>query len=227
MEGSFKYRIKYTKSGCMKFLGHLDVLRYFQKAIKRADLPVAYSEGFNPHQLLSFAAPLSVGVEGYGEYFDIEMLEKISEKDLVKKLDAAMVEGMSVLDAKLLPEKTPNCMASVSAASYRLHFKENGFDFDPALSLVGFYEYLDEIVITKKTKKSERQIDLKPLVFECRYDDGDVILTLPCGSTENIKPELFINAFYDYTEIDPVDLKYDLTRLELFMGQYPDLESLI
>ncbi|MCR5098908.1 MAG: TIGR03936 family radical SAM-associated protein [Lachnospiraceae bacterium] len=226
MEGSIKYRIKFKKTGCMKFLGHLDVLRYFQKAIKRADVPVAYSEGFNPHQLLSFAAPLSVGVEGYGEYFDMEMMERIDPYVLRDRLDAVMVDGMRVIDARTLPEKSQNCMASVTAAEYRISFKDHDFDFDPAYSLVGFYQYLDEIVITKKTKKSERQIDLKPLVYDCIYDKGDVLITLPCGSTENIKPELFMGAFYDYTGIDPAELQYTLFRLELFGGTYPDISPL-
>ena len=226
MEGSFKYRVKFKKTGCMKFLGHLDILRYFQKAIKRADIPVAYSEGFNPHQLLSFAAPLSVGVEGYGEYFDIEMIEKIDPYSLRDKLDAVMVEGMRIVDARSLPEKSPNCMASVTAAEYRIRFLDNKLEFEPALSIVGFYEYLDQILITKKTKKSERQIDLKPLVYECSYDHGDLILKLPCGSTENIKPELFIRAYLDYTGLKQEDLKYELSRLELFGGEYPDISPL-
>ncbi len=226
MEGSIKYRVKYKKTGCMKFLGHLDILRYFQKAIKRASLPVAYSEGFNPHQLLSFAAPLSVGVEGYGEYFDMEMYEAVDPYVLRDSLDAVMVEGMKILDARKLPEKSANCMASVSAARYRLHFKDTGLDFDPALSIVGFYGYMDEIVITKKTKKSERQIDLKPVVYECEYDAGDVILLLPCGSTENIKPELFIGAYLDYTGLSSDDIKYELTRLELLEGEYPEFSLL-
>ncbi len=226
MEGSIKYRIKFKKTGCMKFLGHLDILRYFQKAIKRAELPVAYSEGFNPHQLLSFAAPLSVGVEGYGEYFDMEMMEAIDPYALRDRLDAVMVDGMRIIDARTLPEKSQNCMASVTAAEYRISFKEHGFDFDPAYALVGFYQYLDEIVITKKTKKSERQIDLKPLVYDCVYDKGDVLITLPCGSTENIKPDLFMGAFYDYTGIDPDELQYTLSRLELFGGTYPDISPL-
>ncbi len=226
MEGSIKYRIKYKKTGCMKFLGHLDVLRFFQKAIKRADLLVAYSEGFNPHQLLSFAAPLSVGVEGYGEYFDMEMVEPIDPYDLRDRLDSVMVEGMRVVDARTLPEKTPNCMASVTAAEYRISFKKHEYAFDPAYAVVGFYNYLDEILITKKTKKSERKIDLKPLIYECVYDKGDVLITLPCGSTENIKPELFMGAFYEYTDIDPDTLFYTLSRLELLGGEYPNISPL-
>ena len=85
---------------------------------------------------------------------------------------------------------------------------------------------MDEIVITKKTKKSERQIDLKPVVYECEYDAGDVILLLPCGSTENIKPELFIGAYLDYTGLSSDDIKYELTRLELLEGEYPEFSLL-
>ena len=63
-----KVRIRFAKYGALKFIGHLDVMRYFQKAIRRADLPIAYSEGFSPHQIMSFAAPLSVGHTSEGEY---------------------------------------------------------------------------------------------------------------------------------------------------------------
>ncbi len=226
MEGTYKYRVKYEKTGCMKFLGHLDVLRFFQKAIKRSGLPIAYSEGFNPHQLLSFAAPLSVGVEGYGEYFDMELQKKCDETDIKNRLDSSMVDGVKICAVRQLSDGSKNCMASVSAAEYNIHFLENEYDFDPALSLYGFYNYLKEIVITKKTKKSERVFDIKPLIYECRLIDGDVRVILSCGSIDNIKPELFLNAYYDYTGIDPDSLKYRLTRLELFSGAYPGLKTL-
>ena len=62
-----KVRIKFAKEGMMKFIGHLDIMRYFQKAIRRAELPIAYSEGFSPHMILSFAAPLGVGITSLGE----------------------------------------------------------------------------------------------------------------------------------------------------------------
>ena len=68
-----KTRIKFTKSGPLKFIGHLDVMRYFQKAFRRAELDVEYSQGFNPHQLMSFAAPLGVGLTSDGEYLDLQL----------------------------------------------------------------------------------------------------------------------------------------------------------
>ena len=67
-----KIRIKFAKEGTMKFIGHLDIMRYFQKVMRRADVDIRYSEGFSPHQIMSFAAPLGVGLESRGEYVDIE-----------------------------------------------------------------------------------------------------------------------------------------------------------
>ena len=68
-----KIRIKFRKYGVMKFIGHLDIMRYFQKAIRRANIDICYSSGFSPHMIMSFAAPLGVGITSDGEYFDIEV----------------------------------------------------------------------------------------------------------------------------------------------------------
>ena len=75
-----KIRIKFRKYGTMKFIGHLDVMRYFQKAIRRAEVNIRYSEGFSPHQIMSFAAPLGVGITSEGEYVDIEVLDTENSK---------------------------------------------------------------------------------------------------------------------------------------------------
>ena len=76
-----KVRIKFAKTGHMKFVGHLDTMRYFQKAIRRAELPVAFSGGYSPHMIMSFAAPLGVGTESLGEYFDLELAETVPFRD--------------------------------------------------------------------------------------------------------------------------------------------------
>ena len=75
-----KVRIKFAKTGHMKFVGHLDTMRYFQKAIRRAELPVAFSGGYSPHMIMSFAAPLGVGTTSLGEYFDMELTETVSNQ---------------------------------------------------------------------------------------------------------------------------------------------------
>ena len=81
----------------MKFIGHLDIMRYFQKAIRRAEIPIRFTEGFSPHMVMSFASPLGVGLTSDGEYMDIEVNETISSKEAVRRLNQVMVEGMQVL----------------------------------------------------------------------------------------------------------------------------------
>ena len=77
---AMKARIKFRKNGVMKFIGHLDIMRYFQKAIRRAQIPIAFTGGYSPHMIMSFANPLGVGLTSDGEYFDIELTEPITLK---------------------------------------------------------------------------------------------------------------------------------------------------
>lgn len=121
-----KVRIKFSKQGNLRFVGHLDIMRYFQKANRRAELPIAYSEGYSPHQIMSFAAPLGMGLEGLAEYFDIRLTDEaegqLSSDEAVRRLNAQMAEGMEILSFLRIPDDTKNCMSTVHAADYRAHF---------------------------------------------------------------------------------------------------------
>ena len=90
-----KIRIKFAKEGAMKFIGHLDIMRYFQRAIRRAGIDVAYSEGFSPHMIMSFANPLGVGLTSEAEYFDLVIRSEYSSQELISRLnDAGYTETM-------------------------------------------------------------------------------------------------------------------------------------
>ena len=91
-----KIRIKFRKYGVMKFIGHLDIMRYFQKAIRRANIDICYSSGFSPHMIMSFAAPLGVGITSDGEYFDIEVNSTKSTEESIKVLNETMADGVEV-----------------------------------------------------------------------------------------------------------------------------------
>ena len=114
-----KIRIRFSKYGVLKFIGHLDVMRYFQKALRRADIDILYSSGYSPHQIMSFASPLGVGLTSEGEYMDIEVGHTDSSKESIRRLNAVMAEGIDVLSYRELPEKSQNAMSSVAAADYR------------------------------------------------------------------------------------------------------------
>ena len=117
-EETLKVRIKYAKMGVLKYIGHLDLMRFFQKAVKRADLDIAYSQGYSPHQLMSFAAPLALGVTSEGEYFDAQFNSIISSDEFVRRFNEQMVDGIFVKDVILLPEGAKKAMSIVAASDY-------------------------------------------------------------------------------------------------------------
>ena len=118
-----KVRVKFAKQGAMKFIGHLDIMRYFQKAIRRADIDV-YSEGFSPHMIMSFTAPLGIGVTSTAEYFDMEIQTSIPSKEAIRRLNDTMAEGMKVLSFRQIPDGKPRTHGSCMAADYQVNFRE-------------------------------------------------------------------------------------------------------
>ena len=97
-----KYRLKFSKSGKMIYIGHLDLLKFFIRLIKRTQLPIAYSNGFNPHQQLTFAIPLSLGMTSYGEYLDIQLTAPVDCEEIKNRLHRCYNEELNipVLDVK-------------------------------------------------------------------------------------------------------------------------------
>ncbi len=219
-----KIRIKFKKYGVMKFIGHLDIMRYFQKAMRRADIDIAYSEGFSPHQIMSFAAPLGVGITSDGEYLDIEVNSTGSSKESVAALNDIMVEGVEVVSYTRLPDNAKTAMSIVAAADYQVFYKTNyqvPLSFEELqVKLKEFYEEPDEIMITKKTKKSEKLMDLKQLVYDFKVDEQDgrpyFYLKVCTGSTDNVKPELVLEAFYRFLELDYQENAFQIHRLDVY-----------
>lgn len=190
-----KIRIKFRKYGNLKYIGHLDVQRFFQKAVRRAGIDVAYTTGFSPHQIMSFAAPLGVGLESNGEYMDMEVHSFMGSEATVKQLNAASVEGIEILSAKVLPEGAGNAMASVAAAGYTVRFREGREpSFDWQTRLPEFYA-LESILFTKETKKSTLEIDLRPGIFALEQKGDAIYMLLDASSAGNIKPGMVLEAF--------------------------------
>ena len=179
-----KLRIKFSKDGVMRYVGHLDLMRYFQKAIARAKLPVAYSAGFNPHQIISFAAPLGLGFTSTAEYFDMEMTEAVSEREVIDALNAQMVEGMSVSGAAYLADNAKNAMSIVAACDYIITPLHEDFD----LRIFEAWEGMPEILMTKKTKKSENTVDIRPLIHSFAISGHSIGAKIAAGSAANLKP---------------------------------------
>ncbi len=218
-----KIRIKFRKYGVMKFIGHLDIMRYFQKAMRRAEIDICYSEGFSPHQIMSFASPLGVGITSDGEYLDIEVNSTLSTEDALRALNDTMVEGVEIVDYVQLPDNAKTAMSIVAAADYDLYFKE-GYEAPVeveqfAEGIENFFTRRSEVLITKKTKKSEKVMDLKQLVYDFKVEskvreDGVSVpsfyLMLSTGSSDNLKPELVVEALFE-----ALGLTYDANAIQI------------
>ena len=193
-----KIRIKFSKQGHMKFIGHLDTMRYFQKVMRRANVDICYSEGFSPHQKMSFAAPLGVGIVSNGEYFDIEVNSTDSSNEMIKRINEANVEGIEVLKYKLLDDNAKNCMAIIAGADY------TALGLNKLLTKDDLVVYLSqpEIVVLKKTKKSEKEIDITPWIYGLKLTDEGLFMKVAQGSASNLKPDLVISSLFNYLQKD-------------------------
>ena len=186
-----KLRVKFSKHGVLRFIGHLDVMRYFQKAIRRAGIDIAYSAGFSPHQIMSFAAPLGVGLESNGEYMDIEVNSLTSSKEFIETLNAQMAA-----------------------------FREGYIPVFLTDAVVTDFFSQPEIIVTKQTKKGETTFDLKPFLYECTYDEAQNMLcfTVDASSSGNVKPALLLKAVYDRYNAEFDEFAFLITREETYLN---------
>ena len=211
-----KARIKFRKYGAMKFIGHLDIMRFFQKVMRRADIPIAFTGGFSPHMIMSFANPLGVGVTSDGEYFDIELTEEIDMKEAVDRMNHTMVEGIEVVNmVPISDDKKRTGMSIVAAADYISNVKNDAFPENWREKAAGFMDQ-EEILIVKKTKKSEKEVDIKPMIYKFEIREEGVYMQVATGSVENLKPEVVMQALSNYLGVNTEEVSFVHHRLEVY-----------
>lgn len=170
-------KIVYSKQDQAKFFGHLEVVKLFSRAIRRAGIPVKYSEGFHPKQKISFKDPLPIGIEGRNESLYIELPESYQIKKVIKSVNENLPTGLAIHDCKLLPAK-PYSNATTTA-EYFVQLKEHIFDEN---DLKRFLKCSDFIFIRRNRKGKKQRIDLKEMVV-C------IELLAPSGLQMSLKSE--------------------------------------
>ena len=213
-----KIRIKFEKDGVMRYIGHLDIMRYFQKAIRRAEIDIKYSTGFSPHQIMSFAAPLGVGHVSFGEYFDIEVNSHNGQKDMLERLNAVMVPGIRIANVVLLPDKAGNAMATVAAARYRMEPKDSSKTQIDFTGSENTFLVQNEILVTKQTKKQELTMNIKPHIYEWIPNGNQIEMLVDASSSGNIKPALALEAYCKYIGLEFDPIAYQITRVDTYLN---------
>ena len=200
----------------MKFIGHLDIMRFFQKVMRRADIPIAFTGGFSPHMIMSFANPLGVGLTSDGEYFDIELTQEIDMNAAVERMNQVTVEGIDIVNmVPISDDKKQTGMSIVAAADYLSSLKKGTFPDNWKEKAVEFINQ-PMITIVKKTKKSEKEVDIKPMIYKFKVRDESIYMQVATGSVENLKPELVMQALCVYMEVDLELVSFAHHRLEVY-----------
>lgn len=214
-----RYRIRYSKEEAAKFISHLDMLRTFERVVRRAGIPVSFSRGFNPHPRFSFGFPLSVGVSGLEEYVDIDLDTEVSPEEVAQALDRAMPPGMRVTGARPVEEGAPSLMASTERSAYIIR-ADRKCSTAGAGQLKGCLEGLlnSEEVTVMRRKKDGRDIpfDIRPgLLHLAAREEGDAVvleMELVTSSSFNVRPQEVLAAITGRCGDFGEDCHLDITR---------------
>lgn len=201
-------RIFFMKTGRIKFISHLDLQRTMQRALKRSGLPVWETEGFNPHIYLTFALPLSLGIESVCESFDVKMTEEIKFDEICKKLNAVLTEDLQIIKAAEPLYKSTD----IKKAEYEIILEQTE-------EFIKFLQQ-EKIIITKKSKKGEVQVDLKPLIGLKSCGNGKITIFLPAGTVLSINPNQVINAFKTFLGVESLKTKIKRTAVFCENGEH-------
>lgn len=207
-------RIYFSKTDTAKYISHLDLMRTITRALTRAKIPLWYTEGFNPHPFLTFALPLSLGIESSCESFDIRIVGEITNEQIKNKLNETLPHGIEIT---AVSNEFMKCN-DIAYAEY-----ETVFEFDNSENIGLYFDELssllnsDELITTKKAKKKGKKIDvevnLKEYIkdYEIKKGDNSVILfiTLSAGNSKNLNP----TVLFDRLEQD-LAVKSDLTKIK-------------
>lgn len=195
-----RLRLQITKGKEIGYISHLDYARTVERAIRRAHLPAAYSEGFNPHMKLAFASALAVGVTSEAEYVDIELTGDVELTEAVKQLSKELPEGILIKGAAYMVHQTPALMAAVNLASYRIAAsllpKTHGADVKACVD--AFNQDKEILYIKESPKKGKKEIDVKQYVTRVELDvkemAAELSFTVNITPTGSIKPGEVLDA---------------------------------
>lgn len=218
-------RIQYVKKDRLKFLSHLEMVRFMERTFRRMELPLKFSQGFNPHPKISFAAPLSVGVSSEAEIVEVELTESIDVDAFLEKHKETVPSALEFVRAKEVVPKG-KLMACVESSEYlvEVRFEELAKAPEQRNEKEAFKAFLnkEEIIIQKKNKKGKmREINIRPWVYDAmnvlsESDRSIYRLTVATGSNGNLKPELLVELFMKELELDAAVDSYRIHRLELY-----------
>ena len=192
LETPVTVRIKFTKTGNLQFISHLDLQRTFHRILVRSNIPMWYTQGFNPHAKLVFGLPLSIGTQSVCEMADLRIDRKISLEEIKDQLNEQLTDEMQVIEAYYPTAK----FNDIAYADYTITIKSESITKDTEIAAVALFAA--PIIMTKKSKSGEKEVDITNFIKKIEFSaiDGELSVraVLSAGTTENLNPEYIVTA---------------------------------
>lgn len=221
-------RVKYCKDGPIKYISHLNLAQAFTRALRRADIPVVISDGFNPRFRISFGPPLPLGISSTSEYLDIRLKEEIKVEELTERLNLILPQGLKILQAKTIPSSADSLVKIIDKASYIITLKIKGKLLDSSVKnqenklkeLEQEIEKnnkrflnLDKITVEKQTKNGIKMVDIRPSILDISVKKFkkqilELGLEIKIGQQGNLNPRYVTRAW-----ISNSDNNFDIQQI--------------
>lgn len=203
--------IRFAKRPRLRFISHLDLQRFFQRAVNRTGLPIAWSQGFNPHPVMSFGSALALGWTSDYEVIDIKLSAPMGRKRTEDAMRAALPEDLPVLEVRMVDDRHPAPMALVKMADYRVTLE--GENAQAVLAQIPEFMARENVSAVKKTKSGEKAINARALVVSMEPLEDGFGARLMLTERESIKPDLLVALLSDMAGVEPPEAR--IHRLSL------------
>lgn len=197
--------IRFGKQPRLRFISHLDLQRFFQRALNRTGLPIAYSQGFNPHPILSFGSALALGWTSEYEIIDVKLSVPMGRKRTEEAMRAALPVDLPVLEVRLVDDRHPAPMAMVRASDYSIEL--SGETAQATLDAVETFLAREQVLAMRKTKSGEREVDIRPMAIALQRTENGLDARLKLTEKDTLKPDLLIRSLAELAGVEPPEAK--------------------
>ena len=203
--------IRFGKRPRLRFISHLDLQRFFQRAVNRTGLPIAWSQGFNPHPVMSFGSALALGWTSDYEVIDIKLSAPMGRKRTEDAIRAALPQDLPVIEVRMIDDKHPAPMALVRMSDYEVRLE--GSDVDRVIAQIPAFLAADEIMAMKKSKSGEKQVNIRPMAVSLEPVEGGFDARLMLTEQSTLKPDLLVKTLSEMAGVDVPEARIHRTML--------------
>lgn len=217
-----RYRMEFSKKGPARFISHLDLVRTLERVMRRAGLPLAFSQGFNPHPRFSLGAPLPVGVSGEREYLDLELTAELPSGEVCRRMMDKLPRGLEVVRVWRIPDNSPALMAVIERATYRVKVAlEREISPEELQKCIDDFLAVPNIIVNRRTKEGkEKAVNIRPGIYNLsgRVEGQNVALemALQIGSGGNVRPEEVVRMLAEKCGLPAAADDLDIVRTGLY-----------